>query len=127
MRLAVVLDTSFLIDVADGDQAARDLADRFAADHELLLIPTVVVAEYLAGSSDPDADVDTLRGAGEVIELTTADARQAAQVARSTLEEGTFPGWSDVLITGVAENRGGLVIVTGNADHFPTAETVTYG
>lgn len=124
--MAVVVDTSFLIDIARGVDGARDLADRFAAEHEPLLIPTVVVAEYLAGSSDPDSDLDNLRGAGEIVELRTSDARSAAEIARRTLQEGTFPGWGDTLIAGVAENRGGLAIVTGNADHFPATETVTY-
>lgn len=125
--MAVVVDTSFLVDVADQDEAARDLADRFSAAHELLIIPTVVVAEYLTGSSNPEEDLDKLRGAGDIVELVTADARKAAQLARRTLEEGVFPGWSDVLIAGVAANRGDLPIVTGNADHFPASETVTYG
>jgi predicted nucleic acid-binding protein len=69
----------------------------------------------------------TLRGAGDVVELRTGDAREAAALARRTLDEGTFAGWSEVLIGGVAENRGGLPIVTGNAHHFPAQETITYG
>jgi len=79
------------------------------------------------GSSDPQNDVDQLRGAGDVVELRTGDAREAAALARRTLDEGTFAGWSEVLIGGVAENRGGLPIVTGNAHHFPAQETITYG
>jgi predicted nucleic acid-binding protein len=66
-------------------------------------------------------------GAGDVVELRTGDAREAAALARRTLDEGTFAGWSEVLIGGVAENRGGLPIVTGNAHHFPAQETITYG
>lgn len=124
--MAVVVDTSFLIDVADGHLAAQDLVDRFAEDHELILIPTVVVAEYLAGSSAPEEDVEKLRAAGEILDLTARDAEAAGALAREAIDEGAFPGWSDILIAGVARSRGDVPVVTANAEHFPSVETVTY-
>lgn len=125
--MAVVADTSFLIDLGRGNVGALDLLDRFREDHELVLVPSMVVAEYLAGSKDPDGDLDKLRNATELLPFTIPDAVEAGRLARETFDEGRFPGWMDALIAGFAARGGGLPIVTGNPRHFPSTETVTYG
>lgn len=124
--MAVVADTSFLIDLGRGDVAALDLLDRFAQEGQLVVIPTPVVAEYLAGARDPDLDLERLERAGEILPLTIQDAQEAGRVARAAFEAGRFPGWMDALIAGFASRRGDLPVVTANSAHFEGSETITY-
>ena len=58
--MTVVLDSSFLSDIRRGHAGAVDLLERLARDGEGALVPTGVVAEYLAGSRDPGTDLATL-------------------------------------------------------------------
>lgn len=124
--MAGVLDTTFLVDLSRADQAARSLLEELADRDEPLLIPAIVVAEYLAGSQDPNHDLERLRRAGEILAFTLEDARAAAQVAQETLEAGRFPGWSDAFIAGVARHRGNLAVVTRNQDHYPASDVLGY-
>lgn len=59
--MAFVADTSFLVDVNREVPEALDALDAAAADGELLILPTVVVAEYVAGSTDPSRALEVLR------------------------------------------------------------------
>ncbi len=124
--MALVVDTSFLVDVNRGHDGAVDALDEASADGELLILPTVVVAEYLTGSTDPPRALEMLRAAGEIVELTIRDAVEAGTISRKTRADGRFPGWSDVLIGGTARNRGDVPVLTGNPEHFPENETRTY-
>lgn len=132
--MSLVVDTSFLVDVARGDAGANALLTELEQARELLLIPTVVVAEYLAGSRDPAADLDELERAGDIVALTVEDARAAGEIAREALAAGRFPAgrfpaWSDALIAGVARARSASLVVTSNPRHFDViegVETLTY-
>lgn len=124
--MPVVLDTSFLVDVARGDPGARARVERFAGEGTVLLIPTVVVAEYLAGSRDPEGDLEELHRAGQVVDFDEGDARAAAELAREASARGRFPGWTDLLIAGVARHRGNASVVTANPRHFAGVGTLSY-
>jgi len=124
--MTYVTDTCFLIDVAQGNEAARALLRDIRAAGEGLIVPTVAVAEYLTGSADPVEDLDTLGQAGEITDLTVADAHAAALLAKETFAAGRFPGWSDILLAGVAHARG-LSVVTRSTRHFEGVRTRTYG
>ena len=121
--MTVVLDTSFLSDVRRGDEGAQRLLERLVRDGEGALVPSMVVAEYLAGSSDPEADFATLDRAAMLEDLRIGDARVAATLARAMFRRGRFPGWIDVLVAGFAKARGDLPIVTKNVRHFPESRT----
>jgi predicted nucleic acid-binding protein/predicted CopG family antitoxin len=125
-QVAVVADTSFLVVVAEGDEEARRTVRDLAEAGEFVLIPSVVAAEYLTGSTRPDAALDRLRAAGDLADFTVPDARAAAEVARRSLEDGSFPGWTDALIAGFARNRGDVPVLTADPDGFPGVETRTY-
>lgn len=124
-RVLLVLDTSFLVDVARGRPAARALVDRFEAEGHAVLIPTLVVVELLGGSRDPRADLEILESSGEVVEFGALDAEAAVRLARDWRDEGRFPGWVDVMIAGTAVARGARV-VTQKGSHFPATVTWSY-
>lgn len=123
--MSVVVDTAFLIDVARGHAGARALLDRLAEERRPLLIPTVAVAEYLAGSAAPAEDLELLAQAGQVVALDVPDAHAAADLARAALRSGRFPGWADLFIAGAAHARG-LPVVTRNGRHFADVDVRTY-
>ena len=124
--MSLVLDTAFLVDVARRSPAAVDLLRTLDAEAALLLVPSVVLAEYLAGFSDPSEAAAELRENAEVLDFSESDARSAAQIARAAIAAGHFPGWNDVLIAGFARNRGAEAVVTRNTRHFPGVKVRTY-
>lgn len=124
--MTVVLDSSFLSDVRRGDARAVGLLDRLVRDQEGALVPSVVVAEYLAGSREPDADLATLNRAAILDDFRVSDARAAADIARRLFLRGRFPGWIDTSVAGFAKARGDLRIVTRNVRHFPESPTLSY-
>lgn len=124
--MTIVLDSSFLSDVRRGDDGAQRLLEQLVAEGEAALVPSIVVAEYLAGSRDPDADLATLERAVALEDLRVGDAREGASLARRMFEAGRFPGWIDVLVAGFAKTRGDLSVVTKNVRHFPESRTRTY-
>jgi predicted nucleic acid-binding protein len=117
--MAVVADTTCLVDAARGHKGALSLLDRFAEEGELVLVPSIVIAEYLAGSRDAASDLANLGAAADLQPFTIEDAASAGAMARRALKDGAFPGWMDVLIAGFALNRGDLAVVTRNPKHFP--------
>ena len=124
--MSVVLDSAFLSDVRRGHEGANGLLDRLVREGEVALVPSVVVAEYLAGSRDPEADLVALDRATVLEDLRVGDARVAADLARRMFDGGRFPGWIDALVAGFAKSRGNLSIVTKNVRHFPESRTRTY-
>ncbi len=124
--MTVVLDTSFLSDVRAGDAEADRLLDRLVREGEPALVPSVVVAEYLAGSRDPEADLAALDRAAALEDLRVEDASIAAALARRMFRGGRFPGWIDTLVAGFAKARGDLTVVTKNVRHFPESRTRSY-
>ncbi|MBI4416513.1 MAG: PIN domain-containing protein [Euryarchaeota archaeon] len=124
--MTVVLDSSFLSDVRRGDPGALDLLERLARDEEAALVPSVVVAEYLAGSRNPGSDLATLDRAAVLDDFRVNDARAAAALSRQMFLRGAFPGWIDALVAGFAKARGDLRVVTKNVRHFPESPTLSY-
>jgi len=124
--MTVVADTTFLVDGRRRKPGAARLAERFHKERTRILIPTICLAEFLAGSAYVDGDLELANRAGQVVNFTADDARSAARLARLMMGRGEFPGWSDVMIAGVAENRGGLPVVTRDPKHFPESKTMTY-
>jgi predicted nucleic acid-binding protein len=124
--VSVVLDSAFLSDVRRGHEGANGLLDRLVQEGEAALVPSVVVAEYLAGSRDPEADLRALDRAAVLEDVRVGDARVAADLARRMFDRGRFPGWIDALVAGFAMTRGNLPIVTKNVRHFPESRTRTY-
>lgn len=117
--MSLVLDSTLLADLRKGKPEAQALIRETAEEGALLLVPSIVIAEVLAGSADPAEDLARIRDHAEILDFSEGDARAAAALAREALMGGRFPGWNDVLIAGFALNRGAEAIVTRNSRHFP--------
>jgi len=124
--MTVVLDSAFLADVRGGEPKALALLSQLVVDRESALVPSVVAAEYLAGSRDAEADLAALEAASVIQDFRLDDARAAAELARRLFLRGKFPGWVDVVVGGFAKARGNLPIVTRNTRHFPQNRTRSY-
>lgn len=123
--MAVVADTTFLIDLSRGDEGAHALLDRLVEAGEAILVPTIVLAQYLGGDP-PAGDIALVRQATEVLPFTESDAEAAGRVAAEAFLRGEYAGWSDTMIAGFARSRGDLAIATRNARHFPPGRVQTY-
>lgn len=119
----MIVDTCFLIDLQRRRPAAQKQLRRLAG--ATLLVPPIVVVEYLAGLDDQEAQLDALRAAVRFIDFTAEDAAIAARLARRGRIDGTFPGWNDVCIAASAV-RHQMPILTRNPRHFPDTDVVTY-
>lgn len=124
--LRYLLDTTFLIDLQRKDSDALELFESLLAEKASFIVPTIVLAEFLAKSTDPMADTSKILETAVVLQFTVEDAQVAGRLAMEFYKKGSFPGWSNVFIAGVAENRGRLPIVTRNPKHFPMSEGRTY-
>lgn len=124
--MTVVLDSSFLSDIRRGHSGAVELLERLIRDGEGALVPSVVAAEYLAGSRNPEADLDTLDRAAILDDFRMSDAQAAAAIARRLFLRGKFPGWIDAFVAGFAKARGDLRVITKNVRHFPESPTLSY-
>lgn len=124
--MAVILDTSFLIDVERKDPGALRVLKTLAALPEPLLVPTIVLAQFLVGAKDKEQALERITRHAEIIDLDIADALATSDLARELNRKGIFPGWSDTLIGGSAKARGNIPVVTRNLKGFSECETITY-
>lgn len=124
--LPCILDTTFLVDLQRRDEKARKKLEELIDQDISLIVPTIVLAEYLGRSSRPKADTNRILETAVVLQFTVEDAQAAGRIASELYREGIFPGWSDVFIAGVAKQRGNLPIVTRNPKHFPKSEVIAY-
>lgn len=124
--LAVVTDTSFIIDVAQRDGAALDKLQALSEQRERIVAPTIVAVEFLEYTADPRAALGDLeRGVG-FSPFEIDDAVCAAQIARELRDRGQYPGRADCMIAGFARARGDLPILTRNVKHFPASRIAEY-
>lgn len=125
------LDTSFLIDVLDGDDAARetmtDLDDR---DERHAMVP-VTAAELWIGANL--GSVREFRRTEDLVEsLLWLDidrdcARRAGRLQAELMESGTPLGFNDCVIAATAIEHG-AELVTGDSDfeNVPNLRVLTY-
>ena len=124
--MAVIVDTSFLIDLERHDSGAEALLATLHADSEDLIVPAVVAAEYLVGARDIERRLERLEGSTRILDFTRDDAVHSARLGQMLFADGSFPGWNDLLIAGMAERLGDLPIVTRNRRNFPASEILDY-
>lgn len=125
------LDTSFLIDVLDGGEAAREtMADLDDRDERHAIVP-VTAAELWIGANL--GSVQEFRRTEELVEsllwleLDRACARRAGRLQAELMESGSPLGFNDCVIAATAIEHG-HELVTGDADFeaVPDLRVLTY-
>ena len=113
-----LLETSYLVDYEKGRDVARDYYE--AHQHEAFGASTVSMFELAFGVVwESERDLQTLRDSLqwiEFLEFSVADAIEAARVQAELQSAGQRIPIGDLLIAGVARNRG-ATLVAGD-DHF---------
>ena len=113
--MARLLDTTLLIDYANGRPEAHDLIERLFSESEDLLTCDAVVAEALSrGTEEERAAISALVTALEYVS-TSPEAAQWAGEARRRAGRDARRHLGDALIGGVARSIGATV-VTRNPD-----------
>ena len=111
-----LLDTTILIDHANGTPAARAIVDRLFAEPNDLLTCDVITAEALsAGDEDHLRAMRRLLDVLEYVATTPDAARWAGESRRS---RGATSRWSiaDALIGGVASTLGAMIVTRNPGD-----------
>lgn len=112
-----ILDTTLLIDYANGRPGAGETLERLFAEADDLLVCDAVVAEALSRGSDAERRaISTLIDAVEYVATDPAAARWAGE-ARRRSDRVSPRHLGDALIAGVAWSFGATV-VTRNPDDF---------
>lgn len=129
----LVLDTTFLIDLQNDRRGRGEKrgALAFLREHQEveLLLPVVVLGEYLEGFEDPDGDeAKALPSVLTILEVTDDVARLYAKVTRHLRRKGQLIGTNDLWI-GCIARAAELPIVTRNTKDFhriPGLQVVGY-
>lgn len=119
----MILDTTFLVDIIRGDQAALALLDRLEAGSDPLLIPTPVLYELWEGierSTKPLREAQAVARTVEaypLLDIDAAAAKRAGRISGNLIRRGETIDDIDVFIAGIALERG-YPLITRNLKHF---------
>jgi len=112
-----ILDTTLLIDYANGRPGAGETLERLFAEADDLLICDAVVAEALSRGSDAERRaISTLIDAVEYVATDPAAARWAGE-ARRRSDRSRPRHLGDALIAGVAWSFGATVVTRNPEDY----------
>ena len=112
-----LLDSTLLIDHANGDGAAIDLLRRLVEEGHDLYACDVVTCETLSrGEPDDLQHVATLLDALDYIATTPAAARTAAASRRARHNAGGKRALGDALIGGIAADLNAIVVTRNRPD-----------
>ena len=112
-----ILDTTFLVDLQHGEDAAQAALQVLADGPERLVVPAQAAIEYLAGMKDPVAGLTDIERSFELVPLVRENILEAARLGRQGLQEGSFQGGADTQIAARAQLMGAEV-VTADPDDF---------
>ena len=114
------LDSSFLIDYRDGeDHTVEFLEANPNADYH---IPVIVLYELYSGAIWADSERESRDSVDESLQWANHlpqsrdDVREAAEIKAELMADGTRINEMDVLIAGVARNRG-LAVIANDRDY----------
>jgi tRNA(fMet)-specific endonuclease VapC len=116
---AVLLDTSFLIDLIDGHQGAVQLAEEIDRSPDVPRLPTVVLFELWYGatrsrsSEEEKSKIEELTQAYDLAAFEATDAKAAAELLDSLSRKGSALSTIDCLVAGMAVSRS-ETLVTGD-------------
>ena len=125
MRL---FDTTFLIDLVDGDEGAARLAKRVDQEGSYRAISAVTVQEYLRGiyylfGEDHEllqrklASAESELRRFEIIPYSYEIAKVGANIEAELAKMGRIMGFADTIIAATARHLG-LKLVTRDIQHF---------
>lgn len=125
------LDTSFLIDVLDADEAARDLMSQLDGEGTRHAVTPVTATELWIGAEQ--GSVAEYRQTEELLEslvwleITRSCSRQAGELQSKLHDSGIPLGFNDCLIAATAIEHG-HELVTGDDDfeRVPDLRVRTY-
>jgi predicted nucleic acid-binding protein len=121
----MILDSSFLIDLLQGQQAADDKLDELNSRNEVLLLPAVVLFELYDGARTYD-ERTVIRHLEEQFTragLTANAEKQAARISNELYDRGQTIGTADLLIAGIAIERDEPVLTADT--HFQRIDQIT--
>jgi predicted nucleic acid-binding protein len=123
-----VLDTTFVIDVLRGNQAARARYRRFFEAGDDPVLTDVVVCEASTGTSThPDPDLSRILEEIEFIQPHFEVALRAGQLRAESRRAGGTLSLPDALIAAAAEADGAVVLTRNEKDFALTpARVETY-
>lgn len=130
----MILDTSFLIDIMNGNQAALSKVDEIESNGIEQIVPAMTLQELYIGvgaSELPDEERQKIEGVIEtrpIIPTTEEIARKAGKIDGQLRKEGRPINVGDATIgaTGIVLDQ---LVVTGDSDHFervPDLDLETY-
>lgn len=121
----MILDSSFLIDVLQGDEAAVETLDDLTAKDVPLEVSTLTVMEVEVGLSGTTADTfDRTMQELSPVPFDRSMARSAARLQRDLRESGRQIGTLDAMIAATSLSRDG-VVVTRNVGEFERVDGIT--
>lgn len=119
----MIVDTTLLVDLLRGDEAAREATEGREAQGSLLWIPTPALFELWEGVERADRPEDERRrieavvGDYTILAFEARHAERAGRVSGALVRQGTMLDPIDAQIAGMAlEAR--LPVLTRNARHF---------
>ncbi len=124
MRL---FDTTFIIDLVDGDEGAESFAERIDNEQSFNAISVVTVQEYLIGIYHLFSNLRVLKAKlekaeselrhFEIIPYGYDIAKSAASIDAELARKGVIVGMADIIIAATARHFG-LKVVTRDKEHF---------
>jgi len=119
----MILDTSFLVDVMNGDEAALSKVDEIEADGVEQLVPAMTLQELYIGVGASDLPrrerrkIETVIGARPVVPTDGETARKAGRIDGQLRTDGARINVGDATIgaTGIVRDQP---VLTGDRDHF---------
>ena len=126
----MILDTSFLIDLMDGDEGAVSMATRVESSESPQRIPAQVVYELFVGvgyTETPETEREKIRSVVEsrpVVDTTPEIAKLAGRTNGKLERKGQTVSTGDVIIGATARHYDEPV-VTGNPEDFEVIPGVT--
>jgi predicted nucleic acid-binding protein len=122
-----IFDTTFIIDLVDGDESAKALAEKIDGEQGFNVISVVTVQEYLRGIYYLFSSTKVLKAKlekaeselqrFEIIPYSYDIAKIAALMEAELARKGTVIGMADTIIAATALHLD-LSVVTRDREHF---------
>jgi len=112
-----VLDSTFLIDLLRGVEAAGTRLNELVGQRRPLRVPAMVLLEVAGGAQRPDEAAQRIAAAFLIPPVDEQIAREGARIGSALIRKGRFPGWTDIAIAATAIHFD-EELVSRNERHF---------